>query len=252
MGRRTATSGADGAILQKVFVAYYRVSTERQGLSGLGIEAQRAMVAQFVAGADGRLSREFEEHESGRRSDRPKLRDALEECRRSGATLIVAKIDRLARNARFLLSVAEGVGNAGVVFCDLPALPPGPMGKFFLTLMAAVAELESGLISERTKAALAAAKARGTRLGNPELHRANPGLAAGRRRQARKRAREVAPFIAAARRGGCRTLAEIAAALTARGVRTPTGKLYWLPEQVRRVELLLRREGDQKFRPGAA
>ena len=88
-------------------------------------------------------------------------------CRARRAALVIAKLDRLARNARFLLHVVEGTGEAGVVFCDLPSVPPGPVGKFLLTQMAAVAELEAGLISQRTRAALAAAKARGTRLGNP-------------------------------------------------------------------------------------
>ena len=95
--------------------------------------------------------------ESGKRSDRPQLAAALAACRARRATLVIAKIDRLARNARFLLSVVEGSGDAGVVFCDLPALPPGPVGKFMLTQMAAVAELEAGLTSQRTTAALAVA-----------------------------------------------------------------------------------------------
>lgn len=236
MPRKTSAAVADAQNALPCFVAYYRVSTERQGVSQLGIEAQKAMVAKTVAAAGGTLSHEFEEHESGRRSDRPQLADALDACRRLGATLIVAKIDRLARNARFLLSIAEGAGDAGVMFCDLPLLPPGPMGKFFLTLMAAVAELESGLISERTKSALAAAKARGKKLGNPNLNANAGSIAAARKRRARSKAREVAPYIAAARRAGCRTLTEIAAALTARGVPTPSGKPYWLPEQVRRIE----------------
>lgn len=234
MPRKGSTNGHGAPDAARSFVSYLRVSTQRQGVSGLGIEAQRAMVADRVKAVGGVLSHEFEEHESGRRSDRPKLAEALENCRRTGATLIVAKLDRLTRNAKFLLTIAEGAGEAGVVFCDLPQLPVGPMGKFFLTLMAAVAELESGLISERTKAALGAAKARGVKLGNPYLATYN-GPAA-RKRRARQIAREIGPYISAARRGGCRTLSEVAAALMARGVRTPTGKTYWGPEQVKRVE----------------
>lgn len=233
MPRKSAPETADGAAGARLFVAYLRVSTERQGQSGLGIEAQRAAVAAHVAAAGGELIHEFEEIESGRRNDRPQLAAALAACRASRATLIVAKLDRLARNARFLLSVAEDVGDAGVVFCDLPQLPPGPMGKFFLTMMAAVAELEARLISRRTKDALAAVKARGVKLGNPNLR--PHGAGAARRRQARSRAREVMPYIAAARKAGCRTLAELAAALTARGIKTPNGAVDWRPEQVRRV-----------------
>jgi DNA invertase Pin-like site-specific DNA recombinase len=216
-----------------LFVAYYRVSTQQQGASGLGIEAQKAAVASHVATTAGAIIHEFEETESGKRNDRPQLAAALCLCRAKSAALIVAKIDRLARNTRFLLSIAEGAGEAGVVFCDLPMLPPGPMGKFFLTLMAAVAELEAGLISQRTKAALAAAKARGVKLGNPALRQAGAGAA--RKRQARATAREIAPAIARARKAGCETLTELAEALTARGIKTPGGCFTWKPEQVRRV-----------------
>jgi DNA invertase Pin-like site-specific DNA recombinase len=215
-------------------VAYYRVSTQQQGTSGLGIDAQKAAVATHVEQLGGAVIHEFEETESGKRADRPQLAAALEACRRHKATLIVAKLDRLARNVRFLLTVAEGVGDAGVVFCDLPQLPAGPVGKFLLTLLAAVAELEAGLISQRTKAALAAARERGVKLGNPKL-RAASGPAA-RKRQARSEARKVLPFITAARRAGCTTLKEIAEALAARGVKTPAGNDNWAPEQVRRIE----------------
>lgn len=143
------------------FVAYYRVSTDRQGRSGLGLDAQRAAVAKYVAGAGGVVAAEFEEVESGKRNDRPQLAAALAACRARRAALVIAKLDRRARNARFLLHVVEGTGEAGVVFCDLPSVPPRPVGKFLLTQMAAVAELEAGLISQRTRAALAASKARG-------------------------------------------------------------------------------------------
>jgi DNA invertase Pin-like site-specific DNA recombinase len=160
-------------------------------------------------------------------------------CRAKRATLIVAKIDRLARNTAFLLSVAEGTGDGGVVFCDLPQIPAGPMGKFFITLMAAVAELEAGLISQRTKAALAAAKARGVKLGGPNFRSGDRSAArAGRNSQSqrsRQRAADVLPFIQAARKAGCDSLREIAAALTARGVQPPSGGDHWHAAQVRRV-----------------
>jgi len=126
------------------------------------------------------------------------------------------------------------------VFCDLPSVPPGPVGKFLLTQMAAVAELEAGLISQRTRAALAVAKARGTRLGNPQLRSGNPeharSAAAAKSTQARARAADVLPYLEAARRAGARTLHELAAALTNRGVPTPAGRSNWRPEQVRRVQ----------------
>ena len=146
-------------------MAYYRVSTDRQGKSGLGLEAQRKAVADHLDGGKWDLVGEFTEVESGKRSDRPELARALALCRKHKAALIIAKLDRLARNARFLLTVVEGTGERGVVFCDLPQVPPGAGGKFVLTLFAAVAELEAGLISQRTRDALAAVKARGKRLG---------------------------------------------------------------------------------------
>ena len=221
------------------FVAYYRVSTDRQGKSGLGLQAQRDAVAKYVAGTNGVVAAEFEEVESGKRNDRPQLAAALAACRARRAALIIAKLDRLARNARFLLHVVEGTGEAGVVFCDLPSVPPGPVGKFLLTQMAAVAELEAGLISQRTKAALAAAKTRGIKLGNPHLQAGSPehalAAAAIKSRQAHAKASDVIPYIEAARRAGARTLAEIAEALTNRGVPTSAGMASWHPEQVRRV-----------------
>ena len=221
------------------FVAYYRVSTERQGRSGLGLDAQRAAVAKYVAGVGGVVAAEFEEVESGKRNDRPQLAAALAACRARRAALVIAKLDRLARNARFLLHVVEGTGEAGVVFCDLPSVPPGPVGKFLLTQMAAVAELEAGLTSQRTRVALAAAKARGTVLGNPRLRAGAPeqarAAAAAKSVQARGRAADVLPYLDAARRVGARTLRELAEALTNRGVPTPAGKGAWRPEQVRRV-----------------
>jgi DNA invertase Pin-like site-specific DNA recombinase len=231
-----AAGGLPGAPL---FVGYYRVSTDQQGRSGLGLEAQKASVAAHIAAANGRLIEEYEEVESGKRNDRPQLAAALSACRAKRATLVVAKIDRLARNTAFLLSVAEGTGENGVVFCDLPQIPVGPMGKFFITLMAAVAELEAGLISQRTKAALAAAKVRGVKLGNPNLQRGDRTMAlAGRRAQSlrsRERASDVLPFIEAAKRAGCTSLREIATALTARGVHPPSGGDRWHASQVRRV-----------------
>ncbi|GAA0574706.1 recombinase family protein [Craurococcus roseus] len=231
-----ATSAATSA---PRFVAYFRVSTERQGRSGLGLDAQREAVARHVAGCGGEVVAAFEEVESGKRSDRPQLAAALAACRARRATLLIAKLDRLARNARFLLGVVEGSGEGGVVFCDLPTVPPGPVGKFLVTQMAAVAELEAGLISQRTRAALAAAKARGVVLGNPRLRAGTPEqayiAAAAKSAQAQARAADVAPYIDAARRAGAATLRELAAALTARGVPTPAGGRDWHPMQVKRV-----------------
>jgi DNA invertase Pin-like site-specific DNA recombinase len=193
----------------------------------LGLAAQQEAVQRHVSSVTGELVDAFEEVETGQLNSRPALAQALAACRATHATLIIAKLDRLARNAAFLLSVVEGSGQGGVMFCDLPQVPPGPSGKFVIAIVAAVAELEAGLISERTKAALAQAKARGVRLGNPRLQ---PGTreqalqaAAAKRRQAVEHAAGVLPYIEAARKKGCTTLAQLAAALNARGVRTARG-----------------------------
>ena len=175
-------------------VAYYRVSTARQGTSGLGLEGQNAAVSTYARGTNGAVLRAYTEIETGTRADRPELTKALADCKRSKAVLVIAKLDRLARNARFLLTLLEGC--VDVVFCDLPNVPPGAIGKFIITQMAAVAELEAGLISERTKAALAAYKARGGVLGaaRPGGHR----LTGGANPEASKRAGEVSSATAKA------------------------------------------------------
>ena len=235
--RQDAAGAANGS---SGFIAYYRVSTEQQGRSGLGLDAQKEAVSRYLATRPGaRLIGEFQEVESGKRADRPQLAAALAACRARRAVLVIAKLDRLSRNVRFLLAIADGVGEGGLVFCDLPQFPPGPMGKFFLTLLAAVAELEAGLISQRTKAALAVAKSRGVKLGNPRFRAGSPEAAAkardARRGYAEAHVADVLPFIDAARGAGAASLRQIAAALVARGVRTPFGETNWTATQVKRV-----------------
>src|SRR6195256_5429897 len=144
------------------FVAYYRVSTSQQGKSGLGIDAQRAAVANYLNGGDWHINGEFTEIESGRRSERPQLDKALAAARVRQVPLVVAKVDRLTRSVAFLSRLLEA--GVDVRFADLPAIE-GPTGRFLLQQMAAVAELEAGMISARTKAALAAAARRGKKLG---------------------------------------------------------------------------------------
>jgi DNA invertase Pin-like site-specific DNA recombinase len=150
-------------------IAYYRVSTARQGESGLGLEAQRAKVQQMAAERSGAVVAEFVEVESGRKADRPQLAAALAEARKRGAVVAVAKIDRLARDAEFVLRLsreAERNGMGGFLFCDLPDVDATTAaGRMVLTMMASVAEFEARRISERTRDALAAAKARGVKLG---------------------------------------------------------------------------------------
>src|SRR5689334_15522551 len=108
-------------------IAYYRVSTQKQGASGLGLEGQEAAVAAYAASSGGELLCAYVEVESGRKGDRPELARALADCRRSRATLVIAKLDRLTRNTRFLLALIEA--DVDVAFCDLPEVPPGAIGK---------------------------------------------------------------------------------------------------------------------------
>ncbi|MFC0385137.1 recombinase family protein [Muricoccus vinaceus] len=223
------------------FVAYFRVSTDKQGRSGLGLEAQREAVARYASSAGGVVIATFEEVESGRKNDRLQLSLAMAECRLRNCMLLIAKLDRLARDAHFLL----GLKKAGVEFiaADMPFA-----NRLTIGVMALVAEEEARMASARTKAALTAAKARSIKLGNPQLRPGNAvGAAAARNAYAKKiiqRSAEVLPYVAAAQRAGATTLQEIANALTARGVPTPSRvSPTWRPEQVRRV---LRRHGTAK------
>ena len=141
------------------YVAYLRVSTQKQGYSGLGLEAQKEIIKNFLH--DKTPIAEFTEIESGRKTDRPKLKEALTQCRTTGATLIVAKLDRLARNVSFLSNLLES--DVEIVFCDFPQA-----NKMVLHILAAISQYEAELTAQRTKAALQAKKARGAKLGNPE------------------------------------------------------------------------------------
>lgn len=224
------------------YISYLRVSTSRQGDSGLGLEAQREAVRRFLRAAGGRLVAEFQEVETGKGSNalskRPQLRAALDLARRGKMTLIVAKLDRLTRSARLLLELVELSGGANLVFCDLPDVPSGPVGKFMLTQLAAVAEFEAGMISQRTKAALAAAKARGVRLGT---HGAV--LAAQRKEEASVRAEDLHQHIVSARKAGNVTLKAMADYLEAHQVPTRDGG-RWHPTTVSRA---MKRLSGQQF-----
>ena len=141
------------------YVAYLRVSTQKQGYSGLGLKAQREIIQKYLR--DKTPVVEFVEIESGRKKDRPKLKEALSLCRKTEATLIVAKLDRLARNVSFLSNLLEN--DVEIVFCDFPQA-----NKMVLHILSAISQYEAELIAARTKSALQAKKARGFRLGNPE------------------------------------------------------------------------------------
>jgi DNA invertase Pin-like site-specific DNA recombinase len=211
------------------YIAYYRVSTARQGRSGLGIEAQKQAVARHLSGL--RPLSEFTEVESGRRTDRPKLIEALAACRVHKAMLVIAKLDRLARNVAFVSSLME----AGVEFeaVDFPQA-----NRLTIHILAAVAEHEARMTSERTRAALAAAKARGTILGG---FRGRAGTSADlakaratRTAKATQRAIDLAPTIESLRSNGARSLRAIAAGLNAVGIAAPRGG-GWSAAQVRKA-----------------
>lgn len=215
------------------YIAYYRVSTKRQGKSGLGLEAQKNAVADYLNGGRWTLLDEVTEVESGTRSDRPALANALALCRLHKATLLVAKMDRLSRNLHFL----SGLMESGVDFiaCDLPAA-----NRLTIHVLAAVAEAEAEAISARTKAALAAAKARGVKLGGDRGNIAaicrKGAIASARSRsaEARRRAADLLPVIEAIKAEGAISLRDIADALNKRGIPTARGG-EWSAVQVRRV-----------------
>jgi DNA invertase Pin-like site-specific DNA recombinase len=203
--------------MNKKYVSYLRVSTARQGESGLGLEAQRLAVATFVRsqGPDAQIVREFVEIETGKRADRPVLAEALKECKANGYTLCVAKLDRLSRNLHFVTALQNS--KVDFVAADNPHATP-----FLIHILVAVAEHERNMISTRTKSALEAAKRRGTKLGNPQYQvaitkavEARQKIAADRNAGLRKMAKT-----------GLSKLAEIAQALNLRGIKTNRGSQF--------------------------
>lgn len=222
---------------ERVFVAYLRVSTDRQGRSGLGLEAQQAAINAFLAPADRLLAPPYVEVESGRKAARPQLAAALDRCSRTGATLLIAKLDRLSRDAYFLL----GLQRAGVDFvaADMPTA-----NRLTVGIMALVAEEEARMISARTKAALAAAKARGTKLGGdrgyrppapPDAQAGGAASGASRSRAADHAAFRLLPLIEGIKAEGATSLRDIAAGLASRGIPTPSGSGQWTATAVRRL-----------------
>lgn len=219
------------------WISYLRVSTDRQGKSGLGLEAQRAAVTDFLNGGSWSLVKEFVEVESGKNSDRVELAKALAACRLYGAKLVIAKLDRLSRDAHFLL----GLEKAGVEFvaADMPNA-----NRLTVGIMAMVAEQERTMISARTKAALAAAKARGTKLGGHRVRSdgrpvtmAKSVAKMGREAQkhsANEHAALVAPTIRELQANGATSLRAIAEGLNLSGAVTTRGG-KWSATHVMRV-----------------
>ena len=215
------------------FVAYFRVSTDRQGKSGLGLDAQRKAVMDYLNGGSWQLVDEYTEVESGKRNDRPELADALEACKRQKTKLVIAKLDRLARNVHFI----SGLMESGVDFvaADMPEA-----NKLTVHIMAAMAEYEREQISDRTKKALAAAKAKGKKLGWSMPSRKREQRKASRKgvknnvAHADQFAENTLPLIREVQTAGITTLLGIAEALNARGVHTARGK-KWFPATVKNI-----------------
>lgn len=197
------------------------MSTERQGSSGLGLEAQKAAVGLFVARTGGEVLEEFVEVESGRKSDRPQLAAAIAKAKKAGAVLLIAKLDRLARRVHFI----SGLMETGVQFraADMPNAD-----RFMLHVYAAMAEEEARRIGERTKAALQAAKARGVKLGT-----SCEALASANRQQATAHAEKIGPIIADLKKAG-QNIRNIAARLNSDNVLSYSGG-KWHPTTVQRV-----------------
>ena len=199
------------------YIAYYRVSTDRQGRSGLGLDAQRAAVASYAQGR-GELLAEYTEIESGKKNDRPQLLAALALCRQKRARLIIAKLDRLARNVAFIANLMD----SGVDFtaCDMPEA-----NRLTLHILAAVAEHEREMTSKRTREALTAAKARGQRLGNPSPAPAAAQARAVAEAQLNTYRASVRPIIAELHGQGL-NLSAIAREMNRRGIKTARGRQW--------------------------
>ena len=225
----------------KPIITYIRVSTESQGRSGLGVEAQRARISAFAKLENLETVREFVEIETGKGANaldrRPQLKAAIAAAKRLGTHIVVAKLDRLSRDVHFISGLM--VHHVPFVVAEL-----GPnVDSFMLHIYAALAEKERALISERTKAGLAAAKERGTRLGNPDLAEARKVRVMRRKAWFADQAARIDGVIAEAMNAGARSLDAVARAINAVGIAPPEGRAWYKTT----VEAYLRHEGDERL-----
>ena len=246
----------EGAGPGRRFVAYYRVSTGRQGSSGLGLDGQHALVREFLAANEGCLLGEFSETISGRKDNRPQLNSALALCRVARATLIIARLDRLSRNVRTISRLMES--GLDFVTADFPFA-----NKFTIHILAAIAEYESQLQSERTKAAIATSRGRGVDSGKPKreiVRRFPPGCqqlsTLARRTRSEARARDLAPLIWRSIADG-KSYRVIADRFNAQGIR-PARNAPWTAHSIWRIvrmtaeEFAPKTDSVQVKRTGAA
>ncbi len=210
-------------------VGYVRVSTTKQGQSGLGIEAQIEEINAYASQHGREVVSIYQEIESGKVSDRPALAKALSHAKRIKAALVVAKLDRLARSVAFTSAVMDS--GVDFVACDNPHAT-----RLTLHILAAVAEHEAAATSARTKASLAAAKARGTKLGCPIAHEPSAIARKAYSIKARARARNIYAIVRDIESAGVASLGGIARALEARGIKTPCGTDSWQAVQVSRIK----------------
>jgi DNA invertase Pin-like site-specific DNA recombinase len=227
-------SGKFVPIKKKLHVAYYRVSTSKQGEGGNGIQAQKDAVSRLLSSINppAELIQEFTEVESGGDNNRPKLLEALALCKKTSATLVISKLDRLSRNAAFLLGLQDS--KTPFVCCDYPSA-----NELTIGLLAVIAQEERRMISARTKAALAVVKARGVKLGNPRPEVAIAAMRAANTANKVKRAQAVYKAIRQCRGTGVKTLKGLAECLELRGYKTPRGGTTWTETAVRRVLLVM-------------
>lgn len=230
------------------FVSYLRVSTDKQGRSGLGLEAQRDAVNRYLNGGRWKLIAEYVEVESGKRNSRPQLQAAISHAKATGAKLVIARLDRLARNLHFVSSLQER--GVDFVAADMP-----DANRLTIHIIAAVAEAVGRTISENTKNALAAAKARGVKLGNPNGARALRGKQTGNaeaveaiKSKAAQRAADLAGIVNQMKGRGITSVRSIAEELNAQGIPAPRGDV-WHPTAV--VRLLGRMRASQRQNEGA-
>lgn len=220
------------------FVAYYRVSTQKQGNSGLGLEAQRTDVSKFIL-KGGELISEFQDVESGKKNDRPNLIRAIEECKKQGATLLIAKLDRLSRNASFIFTLKDA--KVDFVCCDMPNANTVTIG-----IMAVLAQDERERISHTTKSALAELKTKGIKLGSPENMTAEArakGLEARKQNALQNENNRKATALIISMKESGRSFAQITRALNDLGFKTRTGKAF----QQNQVQILYNRHQYNLF-----